>query len=131
MGLATFSFANLFYGLSCNDLKASVFSRSLLSNAKLLQMSGISLGFIILANQLDLLNRLLNTTAPEHRPVGRLRRGRVGHPVGDGDRQVLPAAPAWPGSRGRAGGGGGRAGGCLGRISEVDDERRVVGGMPG
>jgi P-type Ca2+ transporter type 2C len=61
MGLATFSFANLFYGLACNDVKASVFSRALLANAKLLQMSGISLGFIILANQLDLFNRLLNT----------------------------------------------------------------------
>ena len=33
MGLATFSFANLFYGLACNDLTASVFSRSLLSNS--------------------------------------------------------------------------------------------------
>jgi len=62
MGLATFSFANLFYGLACNDLKASVFSHALLANTKLLQMSGISLGFIILGTQLGLLNRLLNTT---------------------------------------------------------------------
>ncbi|HEY8177117.1 MAG TPA: cation-translocating P-type ATPase C-terminal domain-containing protein, partial [Candidatus Limnocylindria bacterium] len=61
MGLATFSFANLFYGLSCNDLTQSVFSRSLLSNTTLLRLSGISLLAIILANQLDLLNRLLNT----------------------------------------------------------------------
>ena len=61
MGLATFSFANLFYGLACNDLTASVFSRSLLSNTTLLRLSGISLVFIILANQLDLLNRLLKT----------------------------------------------------------------------
>ena len=61
MGLATFSFANLFYGLSCNDLLDSVFSRSLLANATLLRLSGISLVAIILANQLDLLNRLLNT----------------------------------------------------------------------
>ena len=37
MGLATFSFANLFYGLACNDLTASVFSRSLLSNCALLR----------------------------------------------------------------------------------------------
>jgi len=62
MGLATFSFSNLFYGLACNDLTASVFSRSLLANRVLLRMSGISLAFIILANQLDLLNRLLTTT---------------------------------------------------------------------
>ncbi|HEX5040559.1 MAG TPA: cation-transporting P-type ATPase [Candidatus Limnocylindria bacterium] len=61
MGLVTFSFANLFYGLACNDLKASVFSHALLANAKLLQMSLISLGFIILGAQLDLLNRLLKT----------------------------------------------------------------------
>ena len=62
MGLATFSFANLFYGLACNDVKASVFSRALLANAKLLQMSAISLGFIILGTQLDFLNRVLKTT---------------------------------------------------------------------
>jgi P-type Ca2+ transporter type 2C len=61
MGLATFSFANLFYGLCCNDLTTSVFSRSLLSNATLLRLSGISLLAIVLANQLDVLNRLLKT----------------------------------------------------------------------
>jgi P-type Ca2+ transporter type 2C len=61
MGLVTFSFGNLFYGLACNDQKASVFSRALLANAKLLQMSAISLGFIIIGVHLDLLNRLLNT----------------------------------------------------------------------
>ncbi len=62
MGLVTFSFGNLFYGLACNDQLASVFSRALLANAKLLQMSLISLGFIIIGAQLDFLNRLLNTT---------------------------------------------------------------------
>ena len=62
MGLVTFSFANLFYGLACNDLKASVFSRSLLANGTLLRMSGISLAFIVLGTQLDFLNRLLKTT---------------------------------------------------------------------
>jgi Ca2+-transporting ATPase len=62
MGLVTFSFANLFYGLSCNDLKASAFSRSLLANGTLLRMSGISLVFIIIGVQLDFLNRLLKTT---------------------------------------------------------------------
>ena len=61
MGLATFSFANLFYGLACNDLLDSVFSRSLLANSTLLRLSGISLVAIILANQLDFLNRLLKT----------------------------------------------------------------------
>jgi Ca2+-transporting ATPase len=62
MGLVTFSFANLFYGLSCNDEKASVFSHALLANGTLLRMSGISLVFIIIGVQLDFLNRLLNTT---------------------------------------------------------------------
>ena len=62
MGLVTFSFANLFYGLACNDEKASVFSHALLANTTLLKMSGISLVFIIIGAQLDLLNRLLNTT---------------------------------------------------------------------
>jgi Ca2+-transporting ATPase len=62
MGLVTFSFANLFYGLSCNDEKAAVFSHALLANGTLLRMSGISLVFIIIGVQLDFLNRLLNTT---------------------------------------------------------------------
>jgi Ca2+-transporting ATPase len=62
MGLVTFSFANLFYGLACNDQKASVFSHALLANTTLLKLSGLSLVFIILGAQLDLLNRLLNTT---------------------------------------------------------------------
>jgi Ca2+-transporting ATPase len=63
MGLTAFSFANLFYGLACNDQRASVFSHALLANAKLLQMSAISLGFIIIGVELDLLNRILNTTS--------------------------------------------------------------------
>lgn len=62
MGLVTFSFANLFYGLACNDERASVFSHALLANTTLLKMSAISLAFIVLGAQLDLLNRLLNTT---------------------------------------------------------------------
>ena len=36
-------------------------------------MSAISLGFIIIGNELDLLNRLLEHDLAEHRAVGRLR----------------------------------------------------------
>jgi Ca2+-transporting ATPase len=62
MGLATFSFANLFYGLATNDIRASVFSHALLANTRLLQMSAISFVAIILASELDMLNRFLKTT---------------------------------------------------------------------
>ncbi len=62
MGLATFSFANLFYGLATNDIRASVFSHALLANGRLLQMSAISFVAIILASELDMLNRFLGTT---------------------------------------------------------------------
>jgi P-type Ca2+ transporter type 2C len=61
MGLATFSLFNLFFGLSANDEFESVFSRSTLANVKLLQMSGLSVVAILLANELDLLNRFLKT----------------------------------------------------------------------
>lgn len=63
MGLATFSFANLFYGLASNDRTASVFSRALLANTKLLRLSLVALAAIILANELDMLNRFLSTTS--------------------------------------------------------------------
>jgi len=66
MGLATFSLFNLFYALAVSDQLESVFSRSLLANGKLLQMSGLSLVSIVLASELDLLNRFLNTV---HMPI--------------------------------------------------------------
>jgi P-type Ca2+ transporter type 2C len=62
MGIATFSIFNLLYGLTANDEKESVFSRSLLANGKLLQMTGLSAVAIVLASELDLLNRFLKTT---------------------------------------------------------------------
>jgi P-type Ca2+ transporter type 2C len=61
MGLAAFSISNLFFGLAANDELESVFSKSLLSNGKLMQMTGLSALAILLANELDLLNRFLNT----------------------------------------------------------------------
>jgi Ca2+-transporting ATPase len=62
MGIATFSIFNLLYGLTANDELESVFSRSLLANGKLLQMTGLSAVAIVLASELDVLNRFLNTT---------------------------------------------------------------------
>jgi P-type Ca2+ transporter type 2C len=61
MGLATFSIFNLFYALAVSDEFESVFSRSLLANGKLIQMSGFSAIAIVLASELDLLNRFLST----------------------------------------------------------------------
>jgi Ca2+-transporting ATPase len=62
MGIATFSIFNLLYGLTANDETESVFSRSLLANGKLLQMSAFSALAIVLASELDVLNRFLKTT---------------------------------------------------------------------
>src|SRR6185503_16267642 len=53
-------------GARVSDQLESVFSRSLLANGKLLQMSGLSLVSIVLASELDLLNRFLNTV---HMPI--------------------------------------------------------------
>ena len=62
MGLVAFSFANLFFALCTNDELASIFGRALLANARLLQTSAISLVAIVLSAELDLFNRLLDTT---------------------------------------------------------------------
>jgi Ca2+-transporting ATPase len=61
MGITTFAFFNLFWGLAANDERESVFSRSLFSNAKLMQMTGFSILAIIAMNELDILNRFLKT----------------------------------------------------------------------
>jgi Ca2+-transporting ATPase len=62
MGLVTFSFFNMLYGLTANDELGSMFSHATLSNGKLMQMSGLSLLAIIAGSQLDLLNHFLRTT---------------------------------------------------------------------
>ena len=62
MGLVAFSFANLFFALCTNDELASIFGRALFANARLLQTSAISLIAIVLCAELDLFNRLLDTT---------------------------------------------------------------------
>ena len=61
MGMTSFAAANLFYSFCERDQLQSVFSLDVLRDRKFLYFSGASVLAIILAPQLDLLNRILGT----------------------------------------------------------------------
>ena len=61
MGMTSFAFANLLYSFCERDQLQSVFSLDVLRDRKFLYFSGASLLAIVLAPQLDLLNRILET----------------------------------------------------------------------
>jgi Ca2+-transporting ATPase len=62
MGMTSFSIANLFYSFCERDERESVFSLDVLRDRKFLMFSGMSALAIVLAPQLSLLNRILQTT---------------------------------------------------------------------
>jgi Ca2+-transporting ATPase len=62
MGMTSFAIANLFYSFCERDERISVFSLDVLRDRKFLMFSGASVLAIILAPQLNLLNRILETT---------------------------------------------------------------------
>jgi Ca2+-transporting ATPase len=62
IALTTFSFACIFLGVACHDELTTVFSRDLLHNDKLMQMTGWAVLATFLVVELDLLNRLFGTT---------------------------------------------------------------------
>ena len=61
MGMTSFALANLLYSFCERDQLQSVFSLDVLRDRKFLYFSGASLLAILLAPQLDLLNRILVT----------------------------------------------------------------------
>jgi P-type Ca2+ transporter type 2C len=62
MGMTSFATANLFYSFCERDERTSVFSLDVLRDRRFLMFSGASVLAIILAPQLNLLNRILSTT---------------------------------------------------------------------
>jgi Ca2+-transporting ATPase len=62
MGMTSFAIANLLYSFCERDERMSVFSLDVLRDRKFLMFSGASALAIILAPQLNLLNRILQTT---------------------------------------------------------------------
>ncbi len=62
MGMTSFATANLFYSFCERDERMSVFSLDVLRDRRFLMFSGASVLAIILAPQLNLLNRILHTT---------------------------------------------------------------------
>jgi Ca2+-transporting ATPase len=62
MGMTSFAIANLFYSFCERDERMSVFSLDVLRDRKFLMFSGASVLAIVLAPQLTLLNRILQTT---------------------------------------------------------------------
>ncbi len=63
MGLTVFSLSSILFALETNDDLSSVFSQDTLANAKLLQMSGLSLLATFIVTQLGFLQRIFATTA--------------------------------------------------------------------
>jgi P-type Ca2+ transporter type 2C len=61
MGMTSFAIANLFYSFCERDERMSVFSLDVLRDRRFLMFSGASVLAIILAPQLNLLNRILET----------------------------------------------------------------------
>jgi Ca2+-transporting ATPase len=61
MGMTSFAAANLLYSFCERDQLQSVFSLDVLRDRKFLYFSGASLLAIIIAPQLDLMNRILGT----------------------------------------------------------------------
>jgi P-type Ca2+ transporter type 2C len=61
MGVTSFAIANLFYAFCERDELQSVFSLDVLRDRKFLMLSGLSVLAILLAPQLDVLNRILDT----------------------------------------------------------------------
>jgi Ca2+-transporting ATPase len=61
MGMTSFAVANLFYSFCERDELQSVFSLDVLRDRKFLMFSGASVLAIVLAPQLNLLNRILHT----------------------------------------------------------------------
>jgi Ca2+-transporting ATPase len=62
MGMTSFAIANLFYSFCERDERSSVFSLDVLRDRRFLMFSGASVLAIVLAPQLNLLNRILATT---------------------------------------------------------------------
>jgi Ca2+-transporting ATPase len=63
MGMTSFAIANLFYSFCERDELESVFSLDVLRDKKFLMFSGMSVLAIVLAPQLNLLNKILGTTS--------------------------------------------------------------------
>jgi Ca2+-transporting ATPase len=61
MGVTVFSFANIWYAIETSDPGHSVFAGRLLSDPPLLKAVGLSVVAIIAANELGILNRVLET----------------------------------------------------------------------
>jgi P-type Ca2+ transporter type 2C len=61
MGFTTFSIMNLFFAFACKDELRSMFDPEVLADRKFLIASAMSVGAIILGNELGFFNRLLHT----------------------------------------------------------------------
>jgi hypothetical protein len=61
MGVTVFSFANIWFAIETSDPGHSVFAGRLLQDTPLLKAVGLSVVAIIAANELGILNRVLET----------------------------------------------------------------------
>ena len=63
MGLTVFSLANVWFALETSDEERTIFSSEMLENPTLLKAAGVALIFTIVATELGILNRVLDTVS--------------------------------------------------------------------
>jgi P-type Ca2+ transporter type 2C len=103
MALTTFSLSNLFFSFACRDERRSVFSLEIFEDRRFLMMSGLSVVAIVLATELGLFQRFLDTEPLSFRQwlvciglgvlvllVTEVRKAILRHDEG----QAVPAEPA-------------------------------------
>jgi P-type Ca2+ transporter type 2C len=61
MALTTFAIANLFFSFECRDERRSIFSLDIFEDRRFLMMSGLSVAAIVLATELGVFQRFLET----------------------------------------------------------------------
>jgi Ca2+-transporting ATPase len=61
MALTTFAIANLFFSFECRDERRSIFSLDIFEDRRFLMMSGLSVAAIVLATELGVFQRFLDT----------------------------------------------------------------------
>jgi Ca2+-transporting ATPase len=62
MAVTTFSIANLLFSFTALDERRTVFTTETFSDRKFLMFSGMSIAAIVLGTEMDVLNRILQTT---------------------------------------------------------------------
>ena len=93
MGMTTFAIANLFFSFTARDELRSVFSLDTFSDRTFLTTTLMSVAAIVLATELEFLQRILDTVELTGQPVADLHRRRADRDRGLGALEADAAPP--------------------------------------